>query len=121
MATPKQTARALLRANHKFSVTWRHISEHGYQDGKVIVKPGLSHATIYKFAIHKGAWLPGIEKQKLLGIYKQPHRRLKFISEMKEHELLAALRDRVPMSAPSPAILKAFRKLGWLKRVRVTS
>jgi len=100
MPTVKQTARELLRANRKYGVSWRTISKNGYTNEGVIICPGLNHATINKFAMRKGQWIPSdIEKQKMLGIFIDKQPKPKSIFEMSSDELLKVLKNRQPMTA----------------------
>ena len=95
MATVKQTARALLRANRKDGVSWREISKHGYRNDEINILPGLNHATLNKFAISKGAWLPtDTEKLKKLGLYQEKQPRPKSIWDLSSAELLHCLTHR---------------------------
>lgn len=100
MDIAKMTAKTLLRANRKNDVSYRHISKHGYTEGIVIVRPGLNHATLNKFALRKGAWIPAdTEKQKLLGIYRAKKVKPKDLIDMSDDEILHALNNRKPIIA----------------------
>lgn len=101
MATTKQTARALLRANRKNGVSWRKISRLGYRENGVNVLPGIAHGTLCRFAKSKGAWLPASEEIKsLLGIINNDkHPKPKSLWDMSTSELLHALNNRHPMIA----------------------
>lgn len=106
MAKAKKTARTLLRANRKSDVSWRCISKSGYRLDGIEVKPGINHATLCRFAKAKGTWIPNIETQKLLGIYKErkPYPKHKTIRDLNPKELRQAVRGRT-----LPFVL------GWLK------
>jgi len=95
MVTPKQTARALLRANRKLGFSWRQIEKHGYQDNDVVILPGVNNTTICRFAKSKGTWLPkDKEILKLLGLYHEKQPRPKSIWDMSAVELLHSLKHR---------------------------
>lgn len=53
IAKAKKLARTLLRENRKRS--WRSIAHEDYQDR-------INYATLNRFAINKGAWIPKDEK-----------------------------------------------------------
>lgn len=95
MVTPKQTARTLLRANRKNDVSWRMMEKHGYQEGDVVVLPGVNNTTLCRFAKSKGTWMPkDIEILKLLGLHHEKQPRRKSIWDMSANELLYALNHR---------------------------
>ena len=99
MATAKQTARALFRANRKFYISWRAIERDGYRVDDIVIKPGINNTTLCRFAKSKGAWLPkDIEILKLLGLHHEKQPRPKSIWDMSAHELLYSLKHRQPMT-----------------------
>jgi len=97
MATAKQTARTLFRANRKYDVSWRTIERDGYQAEDITIKPGINATTLCRVAKSKGAWLPkDIEILKLLGLHHEKQPRQKSIWDMSAVELLHALKHRQP-------------------------
>lgn len=97
MATAKQTARALFRANRKFDISWRTIERDGYQVEDITIKPGINATTLCRVAKSKGEWLPkDIEILKLLGLYQEKQPRPKSIWDMSAVELLHSLNHRQP-------------------------
>lgn len=97
MATAKQTARTLLRANRKNGISWREISKRGYHEDDVHIQAGINHATLCRFAKAKGAWLPAdVEILKRLGQHHEKQPRPKMIWDMSANELLHALNNRQP-------------------------
>lgn len=100
MATAKQTARTLLRANRKNGLSWRTLSRSGYTQDDITIHPGIAAGTLCRFATSKGAWLPkDIETLKLLGLHHEKHPKPKPIFEMTADELLHALNNRKPLIA----------------------
>lgn len=97
MATAKQTARALFRANRKNGFSWREIEKHGYQDDEVVILPGVNATTLCRVAKSKGTWLPkDIAILKLLGLHHEKQPRPKSIWDMSADELLHSLQHRQP-------------------------
>jgi hypothetical protein len=97
MATAKQAARALFRANRKKDLSWRDIERHGYQADDIIIKPGINATTLCRVAKSKGTWLPkDIEILKLLGLHHEKQPRPKSIWDMSANELLHSLKHRQP-------------------------
>jgi len=100
MVTAKQTARALLRANRKFGLSWPVLSREGYRIDDINIKPGIAAGTLNRVALSKGAWLPkDIEILKLLGLHHEKQPRPKMIWDMSSAELLYCLNNRKPMIA----------------------
>jgi len=99
MATAKKTARVLLSANLKDSVSWRQISKYGLREDDVQIQSGIAPGTLCRFAKAKGTWQPkDIKIQKLLGIYCPKYPRWKYIQEMSRKELFWCLNNRQPMA-----------------------
>jgi len=97
MATAKQTARALFRANRRLGYSWPYIEREGYRVDDIEIKPGVKNGTLSRFATSKGAWLPkDIEILKLLGLHHEKQPRPKSIWDMSAVELLQALKHRQP-------------------------
>lgn len=97
MATAKQTARALFRANRKDNKSWPCLSREGLEADDVKVLPGIAAGTLCRVAKSKGTWLPkDIEIIKLLGLYQEKQPRPKSIWDMSAVELLHSLNHRQP-------------------------
>jgi len=97
MATAKQTARTLLRANRKYGYSWRTIERDGYREDDIHILPGVNHGTLNRVALSKGVWLPkDIETLKRLGLYQEKQPRPKSIWDMSAVELLHTLKHRQP-------------------------
>lgn len=97
MATAKQTARELLRANRKDGVSWRQIEKHGHRADDINIQAGIAHGTLCRFAKAKGTWMPvDIEILKLLGLHHEKQPRAKMISEMSSTELRYCIDNRQP-------------------------
>jgi hypothetical protein len=95
MATAKQTARALFRANRKDNKSWPCLSREGLEADDIKVLPGIAAGTLCRIAKSKGAWLPkDIEILKLLGLHHEKQPRPKSIWDMSANELLHALNNR---------------------------
>ena len=95
MATAKQTARALFRANRKNGVSWRTMERAGYQADDIIILPGINATTLCRVAKSKGTWLPkDIEILKKLGLYHEKQPRPKSIWDLSSAELLHCLTHR---------------------------
>ena len=112
MSTPKQIARGLLseNRNREHPVSWRALER----------RTGVNHGTLCRFAKSKGHWIPKSEEiQSRLGILKVKKVQPKMISEQTENELIDALRNRQPMKDVDPRIVLAFKKLGWLKPMKM--
>jgi len=61
----KKLARTLLRENLKNHRTWRQIAKEDYNNQ-------INYATLNRFAIHKGTWLPRDEKLLVILGLKKP-------------------------------------------------
>lgn len=95
MATAKQTARALLRANRREGISYRQIEKCGYRNDEISILPGVNHGTLNRVATSKGNWLPkDIEILKRLGLYHEKQPRLKSIWDLSSAELLHCLQHR---------------------------
>lgn len=86
-AKAKKLARKLLRENRR-GRTWREIAREDYR-GRV------SFATLNRFAIHKGEWLPKDDEiLTALGLKKPRAQKVKRVFDMPEKELLWRLEHR---------------------------
>lgn len=91
LARAKKLARTLLRENRKNGRSWRVIAREDFNDQ-------INYATLNRFAIHKGEWLPkDKELQIVLGIRKQrpPRPKQKTVMQMNKKELLDHFNQRV--------------------------
>ncbi len=115
----KTLARRLLRENRgtrsKAGRSWREIARDDY-NGRI------SHATICRFAISEGEWLPK-DKGLLIALGVKSERKPKpqqpkAIFDMATSTLRAALVNRRPMPPPDPRILREFQRLGWIQKTK---
>lgn len=87
----KKLARTLLRENLKNGRSWRAIAHEDYDDQ-------INYATLNRFAIHKGTWLPKNEKILVaLGLKRSCTRKSKRMFDMSTKELLWCLTHRKEM------------------------
>jgi hypothetical protein len=105
----KRLARTLLRENRKFKRSWRKIAKDF---------DGISHATICRIALSKGAWLPK-DKDILvkLGLIvpRPPRPKQKTITQMSNLEVLEHFEKR--MNAFNNELLRRglSMRAGWNK------
>lgn len=116
---PKTFARRLLRKNRgtrtKPARSWRVIARDDFANN-------IPAGTLCRFAKADGEWIPKDDALQIaLGLkhsrISKPHQP-KMLSDMTEKTLLYALDHRTPMPRVDPRIIKAFKQLGWLKRVK---
>lgn len=112
----KSLALSLLRQNKKFKRSWRVIAREDFNGN-------VNHATLNRIAISRGAWLPkdkkilialGLKQEKKTAITRQP----KDLFDMATGTLRKALINRVPMPPLDPRIVREFKRLGWIKKVK---
>lgn len=116
----KSIARRLLRENRgtrsKPARSWRVIARDDFKDQ-------INYATLCRFAISQGEWLPKDERLLiLLGLkreHKSAHQQPKDLFDMSTDALRKALINREPMPPLDPRIVREFKRLGWMKRQRV--
>ncbi len=116
----KTLARRLLKQNRgtrSFPArSWRVIAREDYGDQ-------IHNATLCRFAISEGEWIPKDEHlQIVLGLKrprKQTNNQPRDLFDMATSTLKIMLENRETMPDPDPRIIKQFVKLGWLKRTRV--
>jgi hypothetical protein len=116
----KSIARRLLRQNRGTrsipARSWRVIARDDY-------KGQINYATLCRFAISQGEWIPKDERlQVVLGLKRErkaTHAQPKDLFDMATDTLRNALIHREPMPPLDPRIVKQFIKLGWMKRERV--
>lgn len=113
-------ARRLLRENRgtrsRPGRSWRVIAREDYENK-------IPAGTLCTFAKRMGQWMPKEEHQYRLGLkherkstaQKQPPA----LFEMATSTLRRALINRQPMPPTDPRIIREFKKLGWIKSVRM--
>jgi len=112
----EKTARRLLRQN-RHGRSWRVIAREDF-NGQI------NHATLNRFANSMGAWIPKDEGlQIVLGLKHVRKARTETytpINEMATSHLRKALIERKEMPPVHPAILREFKRLGWIKKDKRT-
>lgn len=91
LARARKTARSVLRENRKNGRSWRVIAREDF-NGEI------NHATLNRFAIHKGEWLPKDERLLIvLGLKKErkPRPKQKTVMQMNKSELLQHFTQRI--------------------------
>lgn len=111
----KKLARRLLRENRKNGRSWRAIAREDF-GGRI------SHATICRFAINQGAWLPKDESLLIMLGVKSPRKpkpqKNVDLFDLPSAELLRRLVNREEMPPVQPRVFKAFQRAGFFKRAR---
>lgn len=115
----KTLARRLLRENRgtrsKEPRSWRAIASEDFH-GRV------SHATICRFALSGGEWLPKNEDLQIALGVKKPRKQKaeapRDLFDMATDTLRQALHNRTEMPPVDKRIIREFQKLGWIKRTR---
>lgn len=79
----KRLARRLLRENRKYGRSWRSIAHEDFKDR-------IHNATLCRFAITKGTWMPKDKDMLIvLGLIKpRAPRRVKTLKEMTRNEMI---------------------------------
>jgi hypothetical protein len=117
MGNAKKLARRLLKQNRGTrsipARSWRVIARDDYQNK-------IPAGTLCTFAKRDGDWLPTMDHQITLGLRKERKHKaeqpLKPISEMATSALREALINRQPMPPLDPRVMRAFEKVGWIKK-----
>ncbi len=115
----KTLARRLLKQNRgTYSITkrsWRVIARDDYQNK-------IPAGTLCRFALEDGEWQPKDEGLLIvLGLKRErkpTHIQPRDLFDMATSTLRERLINREPMPKIDPRILREFKKLGWIKRVR---
>lgn len=111
----KTLARRLLRENRKNGRSWRVIAREDF-GGRI------SHATICRFAINNGEWLPKDESLLIMLGVKSPRKpkpqKNVDLFDLPSAELLRRLVNREEMPPVQPRVFKAFQRAGFFKRAR---
>lgn len=116
----KTLARRLLKQNRGTrsipARSWRVIAREDFNNQ-------INYATLCRFAINDGEWLPKDEHlQVVLGLKRErksaSHKQPRDLFDMATSTLRKMINQRETMPPVDPRIIKQFAKLGWLQKVK---